>query len=192
MTGRLPLPPPRLLLHTLWGNYLCKRLRNQNARSCFMQPPLSLLSHVCKCWNFPTKTIKPWCHKFVLPFAISNLMRRMGCSPLLWHLHLSINLKNLTSVGRSIKFPNLKSLRFPRSKHSFCWRWSELIGSLKFGNVLVFVHLIHRPMRTKNQLYKNLNIAQIETSYKLWCWWHVVYTYNLSHSLQSAPVLERK
>ena len=35
----------------------------------------------------------------------------------------------------------------------------ELIGSLKLGNVWVFVQLIHRPMRAKNQLYKNPNIA---------------------------------
>ena len=36
---------------------------------------------------------------------------------------------------------------------------AELTGSLKLGNVLVFVQLIHSPMRTKNQLYKNPNIA---------------------------------
>ena len=35
----------------------------------------------------------------------------------------------------------------------------ELIGSLKLGNVWVFVQLIHRPTRNKNQLYKNPNIA---------------------------------
>ena len=36
---------------------------------------------------------------------------------------------------------------------------SELMGSLKLGNVWVFVQLIHRPTRTKHQLYKNPNIA---------------------------------
>ena len=36
---------------------------------------------------------------------------------------------------------------------------AELIGSLKLGNVWVFVQLIHRPTWTKNQLYKNPNIA---------------------------------
>ena len=37
--------------------------------------------------------------------------------------------------------------------------WSELIRILKLGNVCVFVQLIHRPLRTKNKLYKNPNIA---------------------------------
>ena len=36
--------------------------------------------------------------------------------------------------------------------------WPVLIGSLKLRNVWVFVQLIHRPTRTKNQLYKNPNI----------------------------------
>ena len=39
--------------------------------------------------------------------------------------------------------------------------------SLKLGNVWVFVLLLHRATRTKNQLYKNPNIAQLETSYQL-------------------------
>ena len=38
-----------------------------------------------------------------------------------------------------------------------------MIGSLKLGNVWVFVQLIHRPTRTKNQLQKT-NIAQLDTS----------------------------
>ena len=46
-------------------------------------------------------------------------------------------------------------------------RKEELIGSLKLGNVWVFVQLIHRPTRTKNQLYKNPNIALLETSHQL-------------------------
>ena len=37
--------------------------------------------------------------------------------------------------------------------------WSEVSGILELGNVLVFVQLIHRPMRPKNQRYKNPNIA---------------------------------
>ena len=45
---------------------------------------------------------------------------------------------------------------------------SELIGSLRLGNVWIFVQLIHRPTRTKNQLCKNPNIALLETSYQLW------------------------
>ena len=32
--------------------------------------------------------------------------------------------------------------------------YSEISGILELGNVWVFVQLIHRPMRTKNQLYK--------------------------------------
>ena len=40
-----------------------------------------------------------------------------------------------------------------------CGLFPELIGSLKLGNVLVFVQLIHRPRRPKNQRYKNPNIA---------------------------------
>jgi len=36
---------------------------------------------------------------------------------------------------------------------------TRLIGSLKLGSVRVFVQLIHRPTRNKNQLYKNPNIA---------------------------------
>ena len=32
--------------------------------------------------------------------------------------------------------------------------YAELIGSPKLGNVWVFVQLIHKHMRTKNQLYK--------------------------------------
>ena len=35
----------------------------------------------------------------------------------------------------------------------------ELIRSLKLGNVWVFVQLIHRQTRAKNQLYKNQNIS---------------------------------
>ena len=38
-------------------------------------------------------------------------------------------------------------------------RVAELMESLKLGNVWVFVQLIHRPTTTKNQLYKNQNIA---------------------------------
>ena len=34
-----------------------------------------------------------------------------------------------------------------------------MIGSLKLGNVWIFVQLFHMPMWTKNQLYKNPNIA---------------------------------
>ena len=34
-----------------------------------------------------------------------------------------------------------------------------MIGSLKLGNVWVFVQLIHGPTRTKIQLYKNPNIV---------------------------------
>ena len=36
---------------------------------------------------------------------------------------------------------------------------SELVERLKLGNVWVFVQLIHRPMRAKNQPFKNPNIA---------------------------------
>ena len=36
---------------------------------------------------------------------------------------------------------------------------AEVSGILELGNVWFFVQLIHRPMRTKNQLYKNPNIA---------------------------------
>ena len=36
---------------------------------------------------------------------------------------------------------------------------AELMGSLKLGNVWVFVQLIHRARRTKNQMYKNPNFA---------------------------------
>ena len=41
---------------------------------------------------------------------------------------------------------------------------SEVSGILELGNVGVFVQLIHRPMRTKNQLYKNPNIAKLQDS----------------------------
>ena len=41
---------------------------------------------------------------------------------------------------------------------------AELMGSLKLGNVWDFVQLIHRPTRTKSQLYKNPNIDSLETS----------------------------
>ena len=40
----------------------------------------------------------------------------------------------------------------------------EVSGILELGNVWVFVQLIHRPMRTKNQLYKNPNIARLQDS----------------------------
>ena len=43
----------------------------------------------------------------------------------------------------------------------------KLIGSLKLGNVWVFVQLIHRLARAKSQLYKNPNIVKLETSYQL-------------------------
>ena len=45
---------------------------------------------------------------------------------------------------------------------------AELIGSLKLGKGWVFVQLIHRLMKTINQLYKNKKIALLETSYQLW------------------------
>jgi len=45
---------------------------------------------------------------------------------------------------------------------------SEMIGSLKVGNVWVFVQLIHRHKRTTHHLYKNPNIAELEISYQLW------------------------
>ena len=38
-------------------------------------------------------------------------------------------------------------------------RLAELIGSLKLGSVRIFVQLNYRQTRTKNQLYKNPNIA---------------------------------
>ena len=41
------------------------------------------------------------------------------------------------------------------------------MGSLMLGNVWVFVQLLHRPTRTKHQLYKNPNIAQLETFHQL-------------------------
>ena len=44
---------------------------------------------------------------------------------------------------------------------------ADLIGSLKLGNVLVLVHLIFGPRWSINQLKKNPNIAQLETSYPL-------------------------
>ena len=37
--------------------------------------------------------------------------------------------------------------------------YPELIESLKLGNIWVFVQLIQRPMRTKNKLNNNPNIA---------------------------------
>ena len=45
---------------------------------------------------------------------------------------------------------------------------SELMGSLKLGNVWVFSQLIICPPWSMNQLNKNPNIAQLETSYQLW------------------------
>ena len=45
------------------------------------------------------------------------------------------------------------------SRNRFGKILSELMGSLKFGNVWVFVQSMHRPTRTKNQLYRNPNIA---------------------------------
>ena len=38
-------------------------------------------------------------------------------------------------------------------------KWPEIIGSLKLGNVWVFLQLIYRQLRTKNQLYLNPNIS---------------------------------
>ena len=40
-----------------------------------------------------------------------------------------------------------------------------IVTSLKLGYVWVFVQLICRPMRTKNQLYKSPNMALLETSH---------------------------
>ena len=47
----------------------------------------------------------------------------------------------------------------------------ELIGSLKLGNVWVFVHLIFGHRWPMNQLNKNRNIAYLETSCQLWVTW---------------------
>ena len=48
--------------------------------------------------------------------------------------------------------------RYPPDFWHLAWK-PEVSGILELGNVWVFVQLIHRPMRTKNQLYKNSNIA---------------------------------
>ena len=42
-----------------------------------------------------------------------------------------------------------------------CQSLTELIGSLKSGNVWVLVQLIHRPTRTKNQLNKNPTLPDL-------------------------------
>ena len=44
----------------------------------------------------------------------------------------------------------------------------ELIGILKLGNVWDLVQLIFGPRCPMNQLKKNQNITQLETSYQLW------------------------
>ena len=46
-------------------------------------------------------------------------------------------------------------------------RCMVVMGSLKLGNVLVFVQLIFGPFWPMNQLNKNPNIALLETSYQL-------------------------
>ena len=38
------------------------------------------------------------------------------------------------------------------------------LESLKFGNVWIVVQLIHRPTKTKHQLYRNTNIARLHIS----------------------------
>ena len=49
--------------------------------------------------------------------------------------------------------------RFPASIVIFHIGRAELMGSIKLGNVWVFAQLIHSPTQSKNQLYKNQNIA---------------------------------
>ena len=44
---------------------------------------------------------------------------------------------------------------------SFAASFPEVSGILELGNVWVYVQLIHRPMRTKNQLHQKPNIAQL-------------------------------
>ena len=48
---------------------------------------------------------------------------------------------------------------YTQGKDAYCVSYAEVSVILELGNVWVFVQLIHRPMRTKNQLYKNSNIA---------------------------------
>ena len=57
----------------------------------------------------------------------------------------------------------------------------ELIRSHKLGNVWVFVQLIHRPTRTKNQLYKNPNmrlpISSDHTCAESILFWHFAHSF---------------
>ena len=54
----------------------------------------------------------------------------------------------------------MEAFAIMKSRDSGPTDWfAELVGSLKLGYVWIFFHLIPRPMGTKNQLYKNPNIA---------------------------------
>ena len=55
--------------------------------------------------------------------------------------------------------PSDKRVRVRFSAWKTRGRWPEVSGILELGNVWAFVQLIHRPIRTNNQLYKNPNIA---------------------------------
>ena len=63
------------------------------------------------------------------------------------------------------------SLRFTKLLNTFPGEnlasLPELVGSLKLGNVWVFVQLIFGTCWSTNQLNKNPNIAELETSYHL-------------------------
>ena len=68
---------------------------------------------------------------------------------------------NLIPTSTSLHFEK-KRVEHRRLHNRLCRRvqlLAEASGILELGNVWVFDQLIHRPMRTKNQLYKNPNIA---------------------------------
>ena len=92
-----------------------------------------------------------------------DIKMRVACC--IKSLHLSGPLAQISSSSQQNLCPRVFCHPIHMIRVYFYVALTELIGSLKLGNV--WIQLIHRLTRTKNQLYKNPNIAKLETSYQL-------------------------
>ena len=90
-----------------------------------------------------------------------------ACPRLKWAAPQPLNRTSPSNLYKSQKLLslNVESPLLPvfhrqvSRSQSIPTRGPELMGSLKLGNVWIFVQLFHRPLRNQNQLYKNPNIA---------------------------------
>ena len=109
-----------------------------------------------------------------LLIAMLSLPRQDKTSKRQWHFvtscHCCLSPRSKSErcqIYLPINSPFSPPLLLPRCCHAL-WHCAvaittadrkQLTGSLKLGNVWLFVQLIHRPTRTKHRLYKSPNIA---------------------------------